>query len=333
MTPAVLLSLIVSVNALIFLVLPMLSRRDIFFAVTVPVSFRDSALAAFTLRRYRILVLIGSALALAATRMAASSPRVIALAALIQTLVSTAAWVWAHRAIRPHAAAPEAIRVASLALRDMSYPGGRVAFVGPYLLLGAAALFMYLNWDLIPDRIPTKWGGTGAAIRWKTKTVSSVFGGFLFGTALVMATQLQTWFLLRRTRQIAATGEAADAEGSFRYRTAQQGVLATYFMAALSTYFSTRSLFTLDGSLGLGFWLIMGAIAVLTVAFTIWYISVGQGGQRRVRYVEGASAVGDASPDRAWKAGLFYFNPDDPAIFVETRMGVGWTLNFGNTTA
>jgi uncharacterized membrane protein len=38
----------------------------------------------------------------------------------------------------------------------------------------------------------------------------------------------------------------------------------------------------------------------------------------------------DATPDAAWKAGLLYFNPADPAVFVETRMGVGWSLNFAN---
>ena len=37
--------------------------------------------------------------------------------------------------------------------------------------------------------------------------------------------------------------------------------------------------------------------------------------------------------DRYWKGGLFYYNPQDPSIFVEQRFGVGWTVNFGNKTA
>lgn len=31
-----------------------------------------------------------------------------------------------------------------------------------------------------------------------------------------------------------------------------------------------------------------------------------------------------------WK-GIFYVNPDDPALFVPKRYGIGWTLNFGNS--
>jgi uncharacterized membrane protein len=34
--------------------------------------------------------------------------------------------------------------------------------------------------------------------------------------------------------------------------------------------------------------------------------------------------------DRYWYGGFFYNNPDDPAIFVPKRFGLGWTLNFGH---
>ncbi len=34
--------------------------------------------------------------------------------------------------------------------------------------------------------------------------------------------------------------------------------------------------------------------------------------------------------DRYWYGGIFYNNPDDPAVFVPRRYGFGWTINFGN---
>jgi uncharacterized membrane protein len=37
--------------------------------------------------------------------------------------------------------------------------------------------------------------------------------------------------------------------------------------------------------------------------------------------------------DRYWYAGFFYNNPDDPALFVPKRFGLGWTLNFGHPQA
>jgi uncharacterized membrane protein len=37
------------------------------------------------------------------------------------------------------------------------------------------------------------------------------------------------------------------------------------------------------------------------------------------------------SPD--FRAGLFYVNPQDPRLWVEKRVGVGWTLNFARPAA
>lgn len=36
--------------------------------------------------------------------------------------------------------------------------------------------------------------------------------------------------------------------------------------------------------------------------------------------------------DQYWY-GFFYNNPDDPAMFVPKRFGLGWTLNFGHPRA
>jgi hypothetical protein len=35
----------------------------------------------------------------------------------------------------------------------------------------------------------------------------------------------------------------------------------------------------------------------------------------------------EVTPDRCWH-GSFYYNPDDPALFVEARTGFGFTANF-----
>lgn len=48
--------------------------------------------------------------------------------------------------------------------------------------------------------------------------------------------------------------------------------------------------------------------------------------------MEGPGAVlGDTTPDEGWKWGFIYYNPEDPALVVETRFGrFGSDLNFGN---
>ncbi len=31
-----------------------------------------------------------------------------------------------------------------------------------------------------------------------------------------------------------------------------------------------------------------------------------------------------------WKLGVFYYNPNNPSIFVSKRSGIGTTINFGS---
>lgn len=327
------LRLVLVANALLFCIIPLLSRPGIFFATTVPESFRHGPIARTTLLRYRAMVMAGSAGALAMMQAASSAdPRLVMLPFFIQSIVATAAWIWAHRETQPHAVEPSSVRTASLEPRDMSFPGGAIGLIGPFLILGATALFLHANWELIPDRFPTRWRG-GTPSRWATKSLGSVYGILALGATLVTAMQVQAWLVLHRTKQIAATGASAVAEWQFKQRTAAYAVLSTYMLVLMVSYFATRKVATASDAPGVGIWLIMGGLMALSIGFTGWMVFVGQGGQRRVPHVEGDRVLGDASPDSAWKAGLFYFNPADPAVFVERRRGLGWTPNFGNKWA
>ena len=64
-----------------------------------------------------------------------------------------------------------------------------------------------------------------------------------------------------------------------------------------------------------------------------WMFRVGQGGHRVVAPAARREVHGDATPDRAWIFGMYYVNPRDPAMWVETRFGLGYTPNFGNWRA
>lgn len=34
--------------------------------------------------------------------------------------------------------------------------------------------------------------------------------------------------------------------------------------------------------------------------------------------------------DEFWKWGITYYNPNDPAIWIKKKVGIGWTLNFAH---
>jgi uncharacterized membrane protein len=303
---------------------PTLSRPGVFFGVTVRPDFRDTDIARACLRRYRAVLVIGAVAAAAA--IPALSPRTKVLALLAHTAVTFAAWVWVRRAVMPHAEPLPQVRSATIMPRETSVPGGAIALAGPFVIVAVSALFVYANWASIPDQIPSMQ--RGSAGRLTTKSVNTVFGPFAFVAALLGAFTMQTMFLVRRTRQIAAAGPSLEAEARFKRRTAQQSLAATYLMAAGPSWFATQRVLGVGNDSMAGRTLWLAVILILTVVVTVWMIRVGQGGQRQVP--ASAARIGDATPDAAWKGGLLYFNPADPAVFVEHRMGVGWSLNLGN---
>ena len=72
---------------------------------------------------------------------------------------------------------------------------------------------------------------------------------------------------------------------------------------------------------------IAAAGAVIAI-LAVFVLAVQSGGSRS----GSASESGRSIPDDCWKYGVFYFNRDDPALFVPKRFGLnlGYTLNFAN---
>jgi uncharacterized membrane protein len=64
----------------------------------------------------------------------------------------------------------------------------------------------------------------------------------------------------------------------------------------------------------------------VVVFLVVMMVRLSQGGPRRPPLPAGDAPVGDRTPDSAWVLGMVYVNHDDPALFVEKRFGIGYTL-------
>ncbi len=310
--------------------LPSMSRPDIFFAVTVPYEFRLDPRARAIRREYWLLVwtvtLLGSVVALVGPK-----PSSMFASMGTQCVGSWAAWAFAHRRVKPFALVvrPSSPRVASLEPRAQGIPGGPLVAAIPLLVIAGSALLLWMNWDQIPDRFPSRWSSDGTPTGWRTRTAWGVFG------PLVMAGTVTTMMLWMahaigtRTRQVAATGNAARLERRFKRGNAVYLVLSAYLMAILFSLMGVRPVLAHTTRLPTGVWISLALVIVLSFGLTAWMYWIGQGGRRQVPVNE-VVPPGDGSPDDGWKAGIIYYNPADPALLVERRMGWGWTLNFGH---
>lgn len=329
--------------AILFHFLPEITRRDIFFAVTVDPAFRRTPEAQDIIHRFRVTVWIHSVLAVAIVLagFALQNPLVSPLIPLIGVFWQLAAvfiaFLSARRRTMGHSAAATTQRVAELAPRPSAMGVGH-AFLqaGPFAILVAAALYLAANWQRIPERFAVHWGYDGRPNGWSTRSIGGVYGPLLIGFTVCAMIEVFTYGIAHWTRQIdVARGARAEA----RFRRIQVNVLIAvqYLIAFLFCsvpFLALRANPDEQPPIG-SFLLGMAIFLVVIFALLIW---TGQGGANLMNAgssseILAGGPIGDRTPDQCWRAGMFYVNPNDPAILVEKRFGIGYTLNFGRPGA
>jgi len=205
--------------------------------------------------------------------------------------------------------ASEPFRPASLALR-----------AGPFFVLGAVAARAWLHWDQVPARIALHYRFDGQADRWVDKSEGAVFG--LWGIGLGLCAFL---FVVGALTARASLGprEAQAPELAQRIRASGAAVVwgAQYLVAVIF------SLILLAMTRGTPFPAAVAGAA--TGIFVVWLFAA------LYRQLRALRALGAAlqPPSDAWRAGVFYSDPNDPALFVPKRYGIGYTLNFAKPAA
>jgi len=283
--------------------LPGWTRRDVYFAVTVSPGFRDSLDGKIILRRYRIELMALSALTLTA---ALAGIRLLGAAFFPAGFVSIlsgsfAAFYRARRRVQPHAVAPTTIREADLFRGARGVPGGWVPALGPFLLVATCAAFLWIQHR-------------------------EVLAGFYF---LSMAGILAAFSLIRYgishwARSVHSCEPGVAREPQFRRTVSVMALLLQYLIAIQASWVTLiphrRAVVVFPVFLILAF-------ALLVLA------RLGQGGSQVTAILASNSVpVGDRTEDRYWKLGILYFNPDDAAVIVEKRFGLGYTFNFARLT-
>jgi hypothetical protein len=294
--------------------LPALSRPGVFFGVTVDPGFGGTKEGRRVLRRFRRQVWVHFVLSasVAAAGALRGRPWLIAAGILWQTVRMGWAFWAARRDALPHAVPEEPVREATLAVRDLTLPGGVAGQAGPFLILAAAALWLRARWDDIPERFPIHWDLAGTPNGWSERTVGGVYGPLLMAAAVALV-------LLGVARRIVTSSR----DPSDRSRQANLAVLlgVEYLVAAVAAVSACLPLAASPGAL-------LPALVVLppvvTAALVVYMVRVA----REVQPVGS-----DGGPDRHWKGGLFYVNRGDPALLVPKRSGMGYTLNYGRPLA
>jgi uncharacterized membrane protein len=300
-------------TGVVWVMVPHLTPRVFLFGVRVPDGFRESPPARAAVRLYQGCVLLGilasaALLAFAGARQQAA----VAAATVAPMVVAIAGFYQAHIRLRPYAAPTpsSAERTASLGDGPGRLPRWFALAFPPLLAPVGAAAYLYANWERIPARFPIHFGMDGTPNGWSTRTPLHVFGICIFGEGLMLlllAIGLASFFGARQSR----------------IRDLTMGVMVgvTYLLGLIMSGTALLPLIQLPP------WALLAVIPVfLAFLAAALYKATSSGA------LTSASSSADAD-DSHWSFAGIYNNPDDPALFVEKRLGIGFTLNFGNPWA
>ncbi|HEO8421942.1 TPA: DUF1648 domain-containing protein [Yersinia enterocolitica] len=224
------------------------------------------------------------------------------------------------------------VSVTELGIRQKDEMLPWYVFLIPMIITVGFLLFTATQYDVLPTEIPVHWGADGKADRFTTKTpISSV-------SLLLVLLTMQFMFLginiatKKSGIKMIASNKQASKRRQLKYRK-YSSWLNLLISITITVLFILLQLTTLYNNIFSDYllviipFLITAVILICTIVFTFKV-------ERLNRELDGkeqeAQEISTFDADSNWKGGLFYFNKNDPSIFVEKRFGIGWTLNFAN---
>ncbi|MDR1957037.1 MAG: DUF5808 domain-containing protein [Treponema sp.] len=198
-----------------------------------------------------------------------------------------------------------------------------------YLLIPVlTAMAIGLAWPYAADPVPLHYDALGRVDRTAPKTIAAVLP-LLLSQALVLLVCAGAFFAVRHgKRQIDAVDPEASRSREKRFRWIMSAS-ALFGGALIGIFFGGLQVLML---LGLSARLITALSLALTLGIALGaallFALVGQGGSRLRAPAKARPGAVNRDDDRYWKLGCFYRNGEDPAVFVEKRFGICYTLNW-----
>lgn len=288
---------------------PLFTRRGIFFSATVDPAFPHCSEGRRLLRSYRWQVALWTVLAILLTLLIVPAhPNFGGIASLTLLIVGTSL-SYRRRFREIHARygvrAPE-VRQASLSTSAAKENFNPWITLAPFVTLAAVAVYLHMHWNDLPVRFPVDWGTNGEPNGWANRDWEGVYGPLMSGAYLNTVFLALAWILSHEPRKTVMRYVTVRGLQFLLYP-----LTLTFVLAALQPLLSTPV------------WLGQGVMLVSIAGLIYW-------SYRKISAPQAQDEAPEPRSDDYWKGGVFYWNPDDPAIFVSKRVGIGYTMNFAN---
>jgi len=187
--------------------------------------------------------------------------------------------------------------------------------------IAATTLYLFWRYPSLPDILPVHFKANGYPNGWQFRTLPRVFvpvfvqlGIFVAGTSVGV--------LLLSRKDASTASQLPDARAAVTATEAIVLISTTWVVVQSYTAYALARLWSGVGS-SLG-----RAYTTVEIGAVLLTIVIGYRAQKRLARPEPLPYV-----PAHWRLGQLYCNVEDPALFVPTRDGRRWTLNFGRPAA
>lgn len=184
----------------------------------------------------------------------------------------------------------------------------------------------------IPDEFPIHWNSQNIPDRIVEKSYLSVLMMPTIQFLLVPVMAFSHYSFIKSKQKLLSNYPQSTSKHSKIFRRAW----SVYFLIssiALQLLLMGTTFYSLFFTDDVG----MEYMGILVGLFVFWIVGYslfltwkyGQGGEKLVfsEIDDFSQEVTEVDEEEYWKWGVFYYNPEDPAIFVEKRFGIGSTIN------
>lgn len=222
------------------------------------------------------------------------------------------------------------MKVTDLSVRKQDEMLSWYVYLLPILSTIGLMIYTFMNYDILPEQIPTHWGPGGEADAFTEKTPLSAMQ-LSFVLLMMQLMFLGIHIATKKSGiKLSATSIQSSRNRQLSLRKYSSWLLYIVLLGItmLMSYFQLMTIHPEIGDGTVKVFIPFGFLLLVLIGTLIFAIKVGRSDKEVETTVE--AQITDHNDDQYWKGGMFYFNKNDPSIFVEKRFGVGWTVNFAN---
>lgn len=336
-------SLLIPIVGILMALTPFLMKKSEVFAVTIPEAAASDPVIKGMKRRFFLIVLIATAI-LAALGLVcwlanyeAGVLVVVIFGILFLTGFGYALMLYFRSKVREYKAAKGWVADAqeSVAVIGEREIPKAISLKWNFLYLPIMVLTLaigYAGYGDMPDMVPMHMGFDGQVDRWVEKTPLIPWITVMIQAFLALCIVFSHWSITRSKRLSEPEAPAASALAYGMFARANSifllftGLLICILLIAMPLSFMGVLTMMQAGAMTM-----VGALVVVIASLALALV-YGQGGARLFARMEGSDEL-LSDNDALWKLGVFYWNPEDPSLFLPARFGIGWTINWARPSA